>query len=99
MDAGLRRYEHRNQCPWCLRSRHIMFGPPPPCDGLMHPVEGACADTRLFATRCGDCGFLWITYDEDRWAALDPESQTALINAAYTETERQNRQRRHAHQQ
>lgn len=39
MDAGLYRYEHRNQCPSCLCSKHVLFGSPAhrPCDGLMRP--------------------------------------------------------------
>jgi hypothetical protein len=93
MDAGLYHYEHRNQCPRCLYSRHIMFGTDRllPCDGLMWPVPTTPADPRLLFTECG-CGFRWVTYDEDWWAALSPAIQTDVINIAYLETERQNDQ-------
>ena len=88
MDAGLYRYEHRNHCPYCLWSKHIMFGTARlhPCDGLMKPAE---TYSSLIITECA-CGFRWATYDEDQWATLDPEIQTAFINIAYAATERQN---------
>jgi hypothetical protein len=97
MDAGLRHYEHRNHCPWCMHSKHIMFGTAqlPPCDGIMHPTTPPPADRTLihgFTQQCETCGFLWATYDEDLWAELPPERQTALINRAGAETIRQNNQ-------
>jgi len=87
LDAGLHHYEHRNHCPWCLWSRHIMFGTPTlkPCDQLMRPVA-ATTRPRLFTQLCTGCGFRWVTYDENWWATLDPEPQTELINAAGTIT-------------
>jgi RNHCP domain len=91
MDAGLYRYEHRNHCPWCLHSRHVMFGTSrlPPCDGLMRPDTEHLDARKLLIQQC-DCGFRWAAYDEDWWAALTPGTQTGVINAAYTETERLN---------
>ena len=91
MDAGLLTWEHRNHCPHCLWSRHVMFGCSflPPCDGLMRPIR-ADGDPMLIQV-CEDCGFRWVTYDEDWWAQLPPEQQTAVIDAAFAETRRQNR--------
>ena len=89
MDAGLRRYEHRNHCPYCQWSKHILFGTPRlhPCDALMKPSP----TTSLFINQdCDGCGFRWVTYDEDWWATLDPETQTEVMNAAWTETGQQN---------
>ena len=91
MDAGLHHYEHRNHCPYCLYSKHILFGTAtlPPCDRLMRPLGPTPGNPRLFTQECA-CGFRWVTYLEDWWATLDPETQTALSNTAYTETEREN---------
>jgi len=88
MDAGLYHYEHRNHCPYCLYSKHILFGTAqhPPCDGLMHPTP---AGSLSITQECG-CGFRWATYLEDWWAKLDPETQTETSNTAWTETERLN---------
>lgn len=96
MDAGLHHYEHRNHCPVCLYSKHIMFGTAtqPPCDALMHPTTPASPRKLIhgFIQQCETCGFLWATYDEDHWAELPPDRQTALINRAGAETVRQNNQ-------
>ncbi len=90
MDAGLYHYEHRNHCPYCLWSKHILFGTDqlPPCDGLMEPAD--VTTTPFLTQRCA-CGFQWATYLEDWWSLLDPETQTETSNAAWTKTERQNR--------
>lgn len=93
IDAGLYHYEHRNQCPECSVSKHIMFGTPTlkPCDGLMRPVGIIHGYSEpLLTTECETCGFRWVTYHEDHWATLTPVQQTALINLAYLHTERKN---------
>jgi hypothetical protein len=92
MDAGLYHYEHRNHCPYCLHSKHIMFGTTqlPPCDQPMSPRGTTPPRPYLFTQECEGCGFRWVTYLEDQWATLPPARQTELINAAYTETERLN---------
>lgn len=84
MDAGLYHYEHRNHCPGCMYSKHIMFGTAqhPPCDQLMLPNSG----TSVFTTQECPCGFDWVTYNEDAWAFLDPATQTELINATGEKT-------------
>lgn len=89
MDAGLYRYEPRNQCPYCLWSKHVMFGcdDRPPCDGMMRPVARAC---RLLVQECEGCGFTWVSYDEDWWAMLPPERQSQLIDLVFAETEQRN---------
>jgi hypothetical protein len=89
MDAGLLAYEPRNQCQHCLWSRHVMFGceDRPPCDGLMRPVARSA---RLVVQECEDCGFAWVSYDEDWWAALDARLQAGVINLAIAETARRN---------
>lgn len=97
MDAGLHHYEHRNHCPYCLHSKHIMFGTATlkPCDALMYPITPAHTETgqpMLLVQVCEDCGFRWVTYLEDHWATLPPARQTEIINAAWTETERLNSQ-------
>lgn len=88
MDAGLYHYEHRNHCPYCLYSKHILFGTAqlPPCDGLMEPAP----TTSLHLTQQCACGFQWATYLEDWWSLLDPDTQTATSDVAWTETERLN---------
>lgn len=88
LDAGLHHYEHRNHCPWCHYSKHIMFGTAQlkPCDQLMHPTP----TTTLFIVQHCPCGFRWVTYDENWWAALDPPTQTVIINTAGAETLRLN---------
>lgn len=93
MDAGLHHYEHRDHCPVCLYSKHIMFGTAtlPPCDGLMHPVDVPTV-IRLYITQCETCRFRWASYDENWWAELRPGDQTAMINLAGAETVRQNNQ-------
>ena len=92
MDAGLRRYEHRNQCPYCLYSKHIMFGTETlePCDGLMRPGTRAAFDP-FITQQCETCGFRWVNYLDDHWATLPPDQQVALINQCYERTERENR--------
>jgi len=92
IDAGLHHYDHRNQCPHCLHSKHIMFGTNqlPPCGQLMTPVMTTLTYPSLLTQKCAGCGFRWVTYDENQWANLPPDRQTDVINAAYTETERLN---------
>ena len=44
MDAGLYHYEHRNHCPACMFSKHIMFGTahhPNGCAGSPGPRRAA----------------------------------------------------------
>jgi hypothetical protein len=96
MDAGLYHYEHRNHCPECLWSKHILFGTDrlPPCDQLMRPTPDISlivnpVITLLIPQEC-PCGFRWVTYDENWWATLDPETQTTTSNTAWTQTQRQN---------
>lgn len=93
LDAGLNHYEHRNQCPHCMHSKHIMFGTPRqrPCGALMPPVKPIPGIT-FYTSQCDGCGYQWVTYDEDWWATLTPDQQTAAINHAYTRTEQLNGQ-------
>ncbi len=89
MDAGLRRYEHRNHCTICLYSKHIMFGTADlePCGGLMRPVY---IKVPYICTECETCGYRWVNYDDDHWATLPPDEQTTLINQCYIQTEQEN---------
>ncbi len=93
MDAGLRRYEHRNHCPKCTVSKHIMFGTEDlePCDGLMRPVGVVRTPAPFVIFECEDCGYRWVNYDDDHWATLPPDQQVTLINQCYEHTERENR--------
>lgn len=93
MDAGLRRYEHRNHCPWCLWSKHIMFGTETltPCDGLMEPAAFTTTPPRFTTTECTSCGYRWVNYLDDYWATLPHGQQTALTGQCYELTERENR--------
>lgn len=94
MDSGLYTYEYRNQCPYCLCSRHLMFGclHLEPCGGLMRPAGTWLPSPVLLAQHC-ECGFWWVSYDEDWWAQLQPRRQTEMMNLALTETARLNHHR------
>lgn len=83
MDAGLLTWDARNQCPHCLWSKHVMFGCPGrlPCDAMMRPVARSA---RTVVQQCEDCGFRWVSYDEDWWAAQDTGLQVKMINLAFT---------------
>jgi ribosomal protein S27E len=93
MDAGLYKYEHRNQCPTCGTSKHIMFGTAqlPPCDQLMRTVSITVTKPPFIHTQCNGCGYWWVTYDEDHWSTLSPAAQTEMINAAWKHTEQKNK--------
>lgn len=73
--------EHRNHCPWCLRSLHLDDFPgdrSSRCGGIMEPVAISVRREKewVIIHRCNDCGIL----KENRIAGDDNEM--ALLSIA-----------------
>jgi hypothetical protein len=73
--------EHRNHCPWCLRSIHLDVTPgdrASGCGGMMEPVAISVRRGKEWAIihRCNDCGVL----KENRIAGDD--NAVALLSIA-----------------